>query len=328
MSDPVSQAEIEDVLSSIRRLVSDDGRSSGPAAPAAVQAEAGSRLVLTPALRVHDGGAGKPDVAAPETRNDAETAALPASDHGSEPEAEAEGEATVGASDPGGAHSDASVSLPLQAKQVEPTQDLQPTHPTEERPREHPSEVVGTDDTAPWRDPEATLYQVAAELGAEVPTDPALVADDAEDSLEESADSKRVSAVVQKIAELEAKVAQKADHWEPDGMSTDPYSGSSVETLEWQDHHEEEGLDDTPAAATSESLSIEAGSVAQEAATDEVMEQLASDESVLDEDSLRELVADIVRAELQGALGERITRNVRKLVRREIHRALTAQDLI
>ena len=31
--------------------------------------------------------------------------------------------------------------------------------------------------------------------------------------------------------------------------------------------------------------------------------------------------------ELQGALGERITRNVRKLVRREIQRALTAQDL-
>jgi hypothetical protein len=42
---------------------------------------------------------------------------------------------------------------------------------------------------------------------------------------------------------------------------------------------------------------------------------------------LRELVSDIVRSELQGELGERITRNVRKLVRREIHRALTSQDL-
>ncbi len=47
----------------------------------------------------------------------------------------------------------------------------------------------------------------------------------------------------------------------------------------------------------------------------------------IDEDALRDLVAQIVREELQGALGERITRNVRKLVRREIHRALTAQDL-
>ena len=47
----------------------------------------------------------------------------------------------------------------------------------------------------------------------------------------------------------------------------------------------------------------------------------------IDEDALRDLISDIVREELQGALGERITRNVRKLVRREIHRALTAQDL-
>ena len=38
------------------------------------------------------------------------------------------------------------------------------------------------------------------------------------------------------------------------------------------------------------------------------------------------MVAEIVRQELQGTLGERITRNVRKLVRREIHRALTSQD--
>lgn len=41
---------------------------------------------------------------------------------------------------------------------------------------------------------------------------------------------------------------------------------------------------------------------------------------------LRDLVAEIVRAELQGALGERITRNVRKLVRREIMRALSIRE--
>ncbi len=54
---------------------------------------------------------------------------------------------------------------------------------------------------------------------------------------------------------------------------------------------------------------------------------LTSDVDILDEDTLRDLVSDIVRQELQGALGERITRNVRKLVRREIHRALATQDL-
>lgn len=51
-----------------------------------------------------------------------------------------------------------------------------------------------------------------------------------------------------------------------------------------------------------------------------------SDDTVIDEDALRDLVSDIVRQELQGALGERITRNVRKLVRREIHRAMMGQD--
>ncbi len=50
------------------------------------------------------------------------------------------------------------------------------------------------------------------------------------------------------------------------------------------------------------------------------------DDAIIDEDMLREMVADIVRQELMGALGERITRNVRKLVRREIHRALSAQE--
>lgn len=46
-----------------------------------------------------------------------------------------------------------------------------------------------------------------------------------------------------------------------------------------------------------------------------------------DEEVLRNLVRDMIREELQGGLGERITRNVRKLVRAEIARALATQDL-
>ncbi|MFD1341438.1 hypothetical protein [Litorisediminicola beolgyonensis] len=48
--------------------------------------------------------------------------------------------------------------------------------------------------------------------------------------------------------------------------------------------------------------------------------------ALIDEDMLREMVSDIVRQELQGSLGERITRNVRKLVRREIQRALSGTE--
>lgn len=49
--------------------------------------------------------------------------------------------------------------------------------------------------------------------------------------------------------------------------------------------------------------------------------------AVLDESALQEIVRQMIREELQGTLGERITRNVRKLVRAEINRALIARDL-
>ena len=45
-----------------------------------------------------------------------------------------------------------------------------------------------------------------------------------------------------------------------------------------------------------------------------------------DEEALHDLVREIIREELQGSLGERITRNVRKLVRVEINRVLAARD--
>ena len=38
------------------------------------------------------------------------------------------------------------------------------------------------------------------------------------------------------------------------------------------------------------------------------------------------MVSQMIREELQGEMGERITRNVRKLVRREINRVLSAQE--
>lgn len=40
------------------------------------------------------------------------------------------------------------------------------------------------------------------------------------------------------------------------------------------------------------------------------------------DDAMREMIRSIIREELQGDLGDRITRNVRKMVRREISRAL------
>ena len=48
--------------------------------------------------------------------------------------------------------------------------------------------------------------------------------------------------------------------------------------------------------------------------------------ALVDEEMVRGMVSDMIRQELQGALGERITRNVRKLVRREIHRMAMSKD--
>ncbi|MGR3714136.1 MAG: hypothetical protein ACU0A6_13570 [Shimia sp.] len=90
--------------------------------------------------------------------------------------------------------------------------------------------------------------------------------------------------------------------------STQPAYEGVIHTIETQVHDE---------------VAEEIVAVAADADLGESLE----DPAVIDEEVLREMVADIVRQELQGALGERITRNVRKLVRREIHRALAAHDL-
>ena len=47
----------------------------------------------------------------------------------------------------------------------------------------------------------------------------------------------------------------------------------------------------------------------------------------MEDDTLRVMVTEIIREELAGELGEKITRNVRKLVRREINRAFMARGL-
>ncbi len=135
----------------------------------------------------------------------------------------------------------------------------------------------------------------------------------------------RASNLSAKIEALEAAIAETQDQWEPDGQVGDDYAGTQVDKIVWPESDEpQEPEISEPLAAqvesepeTIESATVEASELSQQTPED----------AVLDEDGLRELVADIVRQELQGVLGERITRNVRKLVRREIHRALTTQEL-
>ncbi|GAA4222775.1 hypothetical protein GGQ68_000995 [Sagittula marina] len=89
--------------------------------------------------------------------------------------------------------------------------------------------------------------------------------------------------------------------------------------IEWEDHT----AGPTGALPQSEP---EADISTQQAYSRDLSDEQDRNAPILDEAMLREMVSDIVRQELQGVLGERITRNVRKLVRREIHRVMMTQD--
>lgn len=125
-----------------------------------------------------------------------------------------------------------------------------------------------------------------------------------------------------RVAELEEVVARQSDQWEPDGSGTNANSGGSVSSLPWQ----ENAPSSNDAPNIESALTIHDQTADRRRSSDEV-DFLARNEGLLDSDAMRDLVEDIVRQELQGALGDRITRNVRKLVRREINRALTSQEI-
>jgi hypothetical protein len=86
-------------------------------------------------------------------------------------------------------------------------------------------------------------------------------------------------------------------------------------------------LDESPADAVMASNQATADMAGDLDATTELVDADGSSIAVLDESALQDLVRQMILEELQGPLGERITRNVRKLVRAEINRALIARDL-
>lgn len=349
MSKPVTNAQIEDVLSSIRRLVSEEIRTdprvlpqggAGEATPKAL-AETAGRLVLTPSLRVDE------EVEAP-----AEAAAIPAAEEW----AGADWSDDDAWAAPEGPQGDIAGAFVAEEQAAElalagSDEELLAEGGFDDYDTALDEVVVqgdydGEDDTgaqadgrAEERDLAAALRRVAA-LGAAAPAaepepEPELQAEPELEIEPESAvaeavaeedeppyferpfQSSRSESLSAKIEALEAAIGRTRDQWEPDGDSDDAYAGTRIETIAWRDH---DGAAKRPAAE----VEAEAEATAETAGDSPLV---VEEDAVMDEDSLRELVAEIVRQELQGALGERITRNVRKLVRREIHRALAAQDL-
>ncbi len=114
------------------------------------------------------------------------------------------------------------------------------------------------------------------------------------------------------IAELEEAVANLPDDWES--------QNDNVLTLEPAIAEESEAAPeeiDAPAP--------EAPELFDRAAIEALIVSKMGE--LIDQDALRALVVKTVHEELGGELGERITRNIRKLVRREINRVMTGRDL-
>ena len=312
MSDPVTNVEIEDVLSSIRRLVSTDDRSD--AQPEDAAEDAPDKLVLTPSLRVSDAEDAAEDAAQEADSAEEDHADLPQDDNAQDDQAEAELEATAEADD------------------GTPVQD------------------VWTEDESDEAQNDTTEAADMPDQAAEQEDEPAAAATDAADDQDDNDDHDQPDELTARVAGFEEAVAARDDGWEPDGE--DPEDDNAAKPLEealpWQDADAEddtsadlvedaeivsptEGLDpfepeedDDPVAETPVSDEPAAAGVNAFLAEED---PLGDEAAILDEEALRDLVTEIVRQELQGSLGERITRNVRKLVRREINRALSTQEL-
>jgi len=254
MSDPVTNVEIEDVLSSIRRLVSVDATRSraAPEPEGALKNAAVQKLLLTEDYRI---APTKAELQAEQ----AHTADL-ARDYTRTLERRiAELEAAVSA----------------QATEFEPD---------------------GSEDTSQHR-PTAVLF-AASRVVVGGGGDPVVQGADDNAAL-------RAAGAQPATARTRTPEDAHADMWSAD-RGARPLSPGN-----------EDGI---------EILTAESHRNARPPREDDAQFALSDDGTVIDEETLRDMVAEIVREELQGALGERITRNVRKLVRRETRRAISIRD--
>ena len=378
MADPVKSDEIEDVLSSIRRLVSEHHPATHSAPSTPVEQPVGAdKLVLTPALRVtdpedpwvpitarsplldenEDGQAGdtladKPRAAindlprtdgtdwAKELWGDENSDPVAAIDPQLQSDIWEEGQAEAGDLDADDilvlAEAEASPVEEDAAEFIAPAPELPPAPEA--------SELEGDDyqDDAPLSFIRSTSSLVDYEpeegnVAAPDETPPIATLDLAEARAAQQA----ITDVLTDAAEVD--------------LDSDPSSDEANDEGEVAVGEPEPDASDTVIEIAVDSIVVE---LADDVITDFLAEPEAEDatrteasgrspdrlamvedlgespfsfpddeDSFVDENALREIIVDVVREELQGEMGKRITRNVRKLVRREIRIALAADDL-
>ena len=355
MSDPVKSSDIEDVLSSIRRLVSEDYQrtpevDAPEAQPETTADEADApvhgdqALVLTPALRVHDGG---------KAESTGDEASEPATGAADAPVAQdAVLDAVADALVEEALQQDDETGSPEEAIALA---EPEPEESTDETPASRAGTMVAEHiededaGTASADEMSTVAMHDPAPANMDAPAEQATVDAPDEDELSDSEEPEDHSAqdasesLEAKIAALETLIGKRNEEWEPEegdgSLAADVASEMNDATaLDWEDHApnteaHESGLEVNESPPAEEQLT-EAEVIAEEPVaepsskgTDEAILKDEPEGLLIDEETLRDMVCDIVREELQGALGERITRNVRRLVRREIHRALASQEL-
>lgn len=309
MSDPVTNVAIEDVLSSIRRLVSEDARvrpmpsqtdpewqADQGEAQVAAPSDRVEKLVLTPALRVAEPVDPAPVDDLPDDANltDEAEAAFDAPDQPDDAAYD-----NVSPFEP----ETASASHDPDTSDLAPSDDVT-AHSTDES---EPSDPVIWSELG-----DVTLESMTEALSWEDHhTGPASPAEARQDDLADEQGDDLVASVM----------AATQDIAEPDSAYTDAPQSTNAPS---------DPADDVVFSSVRDSAepAAQRAFIDRQSHDNDASESLFdADDTFIDEEMLRELVTDIVRQELQGALGERITRNVRKLVRREIHRALTSHEL-
>jgi hypothetical protein len=335
MSDPVTNVDVEDVLSSIRRLVSDtksEDRQASQEPEVAVEAptdgvhdgvQPAEALILTSALRVKT----QVEDSVPEFRH----ADLPNFRNILSEEPDSDGENTTVA--PSSDHAD----WPSLADDDYYEDDEQPeASPVIDFIR-HSRNVEPEDVLAAFSDAgDAEDANEAWEPEFVDGTSDQDEVGEQHDPVEEWVDedvkatespSDEVESSVEAVEQPEVETSDAVDlQSETDDQDVGEPECSDDDWRPMDDEDKDDVLEEESVFASAAAASVlDETSVQVEEGTDDI--DLADfDESVIDEDALRDLVAEIVRQELTGDLGERITRNVRKLVRREIHRALLTRE--
>ena len=321
MSDPVTNVEIEDVLSSIRRLVSAGEEAKAPANDAEEQPSGPPpRFVLTPAFRVTE-----PDEQvesaqhhAPEVQVASPTTLVfedDASDIDNSQSARHSLEATI---------AELEAAVIDQPDEWEPDGSEVTTVPTWDTvsypPLDEVEDAIAVAETtpedmrtAPPLPPEPVQLDVAFSA-----PEPAALKDDGWSAPAAETDADPLFTAGPVIAEDAVYAADTPASAVEDAVTF--ADAENVETLAFA-HSGPVNVPDTPSDEFGDELAPDP--VSQD---DDLNSYMLADGQGINEEVLRQMVMDVVREELQGNLGERITRNVRKMVRREIHRALDMQN--